>query len=197
MPSLRVLPVVLFHPDPGRPRDQPPAQTGRETPPWREPYAQLHQKLVNAAHVQLFVPEVHDHHWGKLAQPFFAPEVKQPFLELPDLFLEHLACSKNTEDERSCQGWPKDTAKRHWPLLRRVRRTLLISEGMAKGLPFWHFVSDDLEAVSQPHPSVCFTSPLICRTCCVPPQHLRERQPARRIRSCSAPPAANHSCANW
>ena len=37
---------------------------------------------------------------------------KQSYLELPDLFPEHLACIINTEDERSCQGWPEVTAKR-------------------------------------------------------------------------------------
>ena len=84
----------------------------KEKQPWQERCAQLHRKFVHAVHVQPFAPEVHGHHWGKLAETFLAPEIKQSFLELPDLFLPHLACISEAEDERSCQGWPEATAKR-------------------------------------------------------------------------------------
>jgi hypothetical protein len=92
--------------------DQLPAQTVTEMQPLQEPCVLPGPLLERVADTLPSVPEECDHCCRKLAQPSFAPEIKQLFLELPDLFPEHLACSSNTEDGRSCQRWPEVTAKR-------------------------------------------------------------------------------------
>jgi hypothetical protein len=79
-PSLRALPVVLSPQGQAVHLDQPPAQTGTETPPWPEPYVQFHRRFAHGGDVLLFVPEVPDRHLGKLAQPFFAPKIKTALL---------------------------------------------------------------------------------------------------------------------
>jgi hypothetical protein len=95
----------------------------------------------------------------------------QPFFELPDLFPGNLAYIRNTEDERRCQGWPEDTTKRlglycdesDVPLHMRGDGNCLLRLALAL---------DHLEAVSQVHPLVRFTSTLVHRACCVSPEHL-------------------------
>jgi hypothetical protein len=58
-----------------------------------------------------------------------------------------------------------------WPLLRRVRRTLICARGW-QVLSAWLLFQTILEPVSQAHSLVCFTCPLIRGTCTVPAEHL-------------------------